>query len=142
MEEQNIPVVANEPQTQHINGRQILKASIKRNNIVGLQIELQSCEDWSFLSDKHMRTIGNIPCYFPAQETLDGVKGYFVASNVHIYNNLPNLQLLLARDIKNGVKFNFGMIPMSDSKVLEWLALFKEQVKVLYLTYLKPYGAS
>ena len=47
------------------------------------------------------------------------------------------MNMLLAKNINNGVKFDFGAFPMSENKVKDWIDKFKKQTKILYLTYCK-----
>ena len=53
-----------------------------------------------------------------------------------------NLSMLLARDLKSGVTFNFGVMPIGEEKIAEYLATFKNQVKMIYLSYMKPVSIS
>lgn len=118
----------------------LIDLKINKNTEEGLRITLSSPVNWDFLAQKGQSVfkLGGVPCYRPRQETLRDVNGFFVSDNVYEYNDYPNLNLLLATGIKNGVTFDFGVFPISESKIRNWAVKFKEQVKMIYLTHAKP----
>ena len=136
----NEPEVAEASKT--IDGKSVCKIRFYRDNEVGLQIELQSNTNWHFLSNKDDATIkiGGVKCFKPKQQEIEGVPGYFWSQNVFEYGGFPNLNILLAENLNNNevVTFKFGFLPISNEKTVDWIKKFKEQVKILYLTYCKP----
>lgn len=121
----------------------LLRATVDRSE-AGLQIEVSSPVDWSAFANKTkgLFKLGGVECYTPKDVSNFlseiGVKGYFSTHPDFFYENYPNLTLLLARDIQKGVTFNFGLVPIPDSKIELFLTLLKEQAKTIYLTSMKP----
>jgi hypothetical protein len=128
-----------------VSGRQLLRATIRRGED-GLKIDLSSPIDWSIFAQKNKgyMKLGGIDCFIPKGDDLAqsiaevGVRGSFGVGAAFIDLNYPNLTLLLAKDINQGVTFNFGLVPISDSKLELFVTNLREQVKTLYLSYLRP----
>lgn len=114
----------------------------------GFEIFLQSPHNFSIFAANTKDTfkLGNVDCYLPRHgdgSQLNGVNGIFITEKDRFQrDNFFNLALLLARDIDKGVTFNFGVFPISEEKITEYLQNFKQQIKMLYLTYMKPIGIS
>lgn len=124
-----------------IDAKKVLDVKVIRNPKHGLQIKLQSAQDWSFLrvgDTTRAFKIGGVLCHMPKKERIEDVPGYFHPRDSWEYENYPNLCMLLATELSHGVVFNFGMGIVSEEKILMWIARLKEQVKSLYLIYLKP----
>jgi hypothetical protein len=66
------------------------------------------------------------------------VPGFFTMEDNFIFEEFPNMTMLLASDLSRGVTFNFGKIPVSEKKLNEWKDEFEKQVRIIYLTYIKP----
>ncbi len=136
--------------TKKQNGNVLMEIQIPRNLERGLEIHLKSSINWSNLlghkaADKQpekVMEIGRVVCYQPKNDRLDGVNGLFAKQSVHEHEEYPNLMLLLAKDLHKGVVFNFGSFPVSEQKLKEWIIKFREQIKVIYLTYFKPLNIS
>lgn len=110
----------------------------------GLEFYLQSDMNFQLFanpSDKYFN-LGGVKCFFPRNgdaSNLNGVNGYFsTGSDKFQVENMLNLSLLLARDLKAGVTFNFGIMPIGEEKIAEYLTHFRNQVKMIYLSYMKP----
>lgn len=118
----------------------ILTVRIMRHCETGLRIYLQSPLDWSlFAADKQaLFTLGGVECRVPRSNKLPNVPGHFRADNVFDYDDYPNLCLLLAKNLQEGVWFDFGLMAISDDRLIHWAGNLKCQVKILYLTHLKP----
>jgi hypothetical protein len=124
--------------------KELCRIHVKASSDEGLKIFLQSNHNFNFLADLGERKmkIGGVECYVPRNgdgSNIPGVPGVFRCSKTDFFaDGQPNLSLLLARKLKEGVTFNFGVFPIGEDKVTEFLQQFKLQVKTLYLTYLKP----
>lgn len=126
---------------KEVSGVKILFINVLRTAERGLQIKLQSQERFWKLFRRDLNetvTIGRVKCYLPKQDELPGVPGYFAAQDTFDFEQHPNLNMLLAKDIEDGVTFDFGAYPISDKKIVSWIDMLKKQVKIIYLTYLKP----
>lgn len=128
-------------------GRKIILFDIEVYRTVskGFQINVKSERDWSFLARKNEnRTamLGGVKCFLPKQDYLEGVDGYFMVgdNSSYDYDNRPNLGLLLACNLKEGVSFNFGHFPIAKERIETWVNEFKKRVKNLYLTYCNDVG--
>lgn len=120
----------------------ILSVRVKRDDKLGLQLMVKSSIDWGQFKGDGISNISGVACFNPRDSRAKGVSGYFhrgAGYDVLYYENLPNLIILLAKDINDGVTFNLGMFPISEDSIKKWTAALKEQVKVLYLTYCKPF---
>jgi len=126
-----------------IDQKKALDVRVIRNPHDGFQIYIQSNLDWSFLRDpnKQMNQLGKVQCFYPKSDHLEGIPGFFVGNGWEA-DGYPNLWLLLAKDLPKGVVFSFGLIPVSEDKIVNWVARLKEQIKALYLTHLKPVNMS
>ena len=145
MAEENATVLEPIQFTKKIEGKKILSVEVKRNQEGWLEIKLQSPIDWKVFkrtTSRDILRIGNIECYYPKSDTYPGLKSYFYNDNVFEYNDYPNLNLLLAKEIDKGVTFVFNTFPVSDQKIRTWLQRFNEQIKILYLSYCKPINIS
>ena len=131
--------------TAKVNNEAKKLAKIKINNTPenGFQIYLQSDHNFQIFASPSEKTfnLGGVRCSMPRNgdgSTLNGVQGYFsTVSDRFVLENLFNLSLLLARDLKSGVTFNFGVIPIGEEKIVEYLSSFRNQVKQVYLSYMK-----
>jgi len=123
---------------------ELCKLTISSSPERGFEIFLQSEYDFNKLfaakGDKTFN-LGGVKCGIPRNGDgyqLQGVRGYFnTHSETFEYEGFLNLSLLLAKDIKNGVTFNFGVFPISQEKIQQYAENFKQQVKMIYLTYMK-----
>jgi hypothetical protein len=110
----------------------------------GFQIKLKSSRNFKFLrdsgNDKTFK-LGGVDCYLPRGGNgyeLPGVPGQFrTEKDMFHINGYLNLSLLLARDLKDGVVFNFGTFPVSDDKIEELAMNFKNQIKIIWATYMR-----
>ena len=128
---------------KNVESRRVLQVRVERDAVHGLRITIQSFLDWSQFArskDSFMK-IGGVDCYTPKQERINIGQGGYFSTNPSDWSldDFPNLSMLLAKDIQNGATFNFGLIAVSDERLKEWLINLKTQVKVLYLTYIKPF---
>ena len=144
MAEENIATLEPIQSIKKIEGKKILSIEVRRNSEGWFEVKLQSPIDWKMFRRMNRDTvkIGNIDCYYPKAETYPGLKAYFYYDNVFEYNDYPNLNLILAKEIEKGVTFVFNSFPVSDQKIRNWLQKFNEQVKILYLSYCKPINIS
>lgn len=121
--------------------KKILIVNARRNDKMEFELSLKS--EISFLSlarkDRNATfKIGGVDCFYAVKERISGVNGNFYADNLMEYNDFPNLNLLLAKGLKEGVVFNFGVFPISDDKIQNFCEQLKNQAKIIYLTYFKP----
>lgn len=124
-----------------ISGKEILSLEFIRNNTQGLQIKVKSPIDFSFLAKNNQDTFNfqGVHCFYARNREIQGIYGGFLTEAGYFnYGEYPNLQLLLARGLKDGVIFNFGLVPLHDSAIDPWIQKFKEQVKMIYFGYIKP----
>lgn len=130
--------------TKKIEGRKIMTGQIKRNMEGTIEIKLQSSIDWKMFkrAGKDTIKIGNVECYYPRNDSVPGVKGFFYYDNVFENNDFPNLCLILAKEIEKGVTFVFNSYPISEVRIKNWIQKFNEQIKILYLSYCKPINIS
>lgn len=128
--------------TKSVSGNRLMVVEIKRDKEGGLKITLQSDPNlWSFMrrEGETIYSFAGVPCFYPKSSNLQGVNSYFMTDEqFYEFENYPNLAMLLARDIGQGVTFSFGAFPVSEQKLQEWVRLLKEQVKIIYLSYIKP----
>ncbi len=126
-----------------IDGKIILEElEVERNPETGLNIKIKCPLNLKFLStEEHIGgfKFARVDCSYPKKETLQGIPGRFYTDTVLEYDNEPNLSFFLAKNLKEGVTFNFGLFPISDEKLLNWIKKFKIQTKIIYLTYCKPF---
>lgn len=122
----------------------LLEIKVSRTAENGLQFFIKSQQDWSAIGNKAMACkIGGVECYYPHKSGLDDCPGCrFGVDDVFDYGDGPNLTMLLAKNIQNGVTFNFGKYPISQEKIQSWVQVFKDQVKYIYLTYIKEVDIS
>ena len=144
MAEENATVLEPIQFTKKIEGKKIISGEARRNQEGWLEIKLQSPIDWKVFRRTNRDTfrIGNVECYHSKADTYPGLKAYFYNDNVFEYNDYPNLNLILAKEIEKGVTFVFNSLPVSDQKIRNWLQKFNEQIKILYLSYCKPINIS
>lgn len=132
------PIEPTAPADNKIN---VLEIEVNRSMSKGFQVFLKSTWDWSFLRRTPDRTgsIGGVVCYMPKSESLPGIEGFFaVGTDAYEHGeNMPNLGLLLAKDLKQGVTFNFGQFPISEEKIESWGRQFQEIVRKIFLQYCK-----
>ena len=140
MAEENTTILNPIQFTKKIEGKKIISGEARRNQEGWLEIKLQSPIDWKVFRRTNRDTfrIGNVECYYPKSDTYPGLKSYFYSDNVFEYNDYPNLNLILAKEIDKRVTFVFNSFPISDQKIRNWAQRFNEQVKILYLSYCKP----
>lgn len=121
------------------NRCQIVNMAVKRDN-EGLRITLQSPIDFKILKrgPKNLFTLGNVSCFAPRVEKIEELDSVFSTSQSYEVDGLPNLTMLLAESIKSGVTFVFPPMPISDTKIKEWMEQFKKDAKILFLKYVKP----
>ncbi len=115
----------------------IVNMAVKRTDD-GLRITLQSPIDFKILKRPQKFTLGNVTCFNPRQEQVDGIDSFFSTAQSYEVNGMPNLTMLLAENLKSGVTFVFPPMPISDKKIREWIEQFREDAKILFLTYVKP----
>lgn len=119
------------------NPCQFITMGVKRDDD-GLRIKLQSVVDWKCLKSPKKFVLGSVPCYHPRQERLEGIDSIFSTAQSHEIEGLPNLTLLLAENIKQGVTFFFPPVPISDERIKVWAEQFRNDCKILYHLYIKP----
>lgn len=125
-----------------IDETRILSLRFKRTNS-GIEIQIQSNVDWGFLGNpKRKFNLAGVECAAPMSLQQEGVNSYFSPDQTFSYEGMPNLTMLLATNIRSGVKFVFPTMPISDEKIKMWTENFKEDVKILYLTFCKPVDIS
>ena len=131
------------------NGKtELCRLKMSLNTERGFEIHLQSNHNFSFLSNPKdgIFKLGGVECFIPRNgdgSNLPGVAGYFsLAKDRYELEHYLNLSLLLAKDLQKGVTFNFGCFPISDDKINELASNWKQQVKMLYLSYMKPISVS
>ncbi len=119
------------------------KIELSRDGKNGFQIYLQSDYDFSFLADKSRKTfnLGGCECFYPLNgdgSTLNGVNGYFMTNGSKFQNEgFLNLSLLLAKDLKSGVKFSWGCLPLTEEQLMDYGNNFKVQMKLIYCSYIR-----
>lgn len=120
-----------------------LEARILRDGKTGeIMVSVKSPKNWSAIYDKSQRTIvwAGIECYLPQTSGLFGLRSKFSPDYHDMwYNDYPNLMVLLAKDINNGVTFKFGAFPVAQERMEDWARLLKEEAKIIFLSYLKPF---
>lgn len=124
-----------------VSGIDLLRVKIKRNTQTELEIFVQSHPSyWKFMrrDDQTTFKLAGIVCYKPKMDRFQGVNGFCYLDSIHEVQDYPNLALLLAKDIEQGVKFNFGPFPISRERLKDWISKFETQVKMLYFQYSKP----
>jgi hypothetical protein len=130
-------------ETQEPNFREIDYAQIdfSRDENAHLIIKIKGRDCWKQFrhQDESLCTIAGVKCYRPKQDImLNDIRGRFVIDSVHEYDEYPNLMLIMAKDIETGVTFDFGNVPMSESRCYSWADNLKYQLTTLYLAYVKP----
>jgi hypothetical protein len=126
------------------NHEDLLIVEVERNPKTGLQLHVKSPKDWSLFrsNDGKLSNVGGVACYVPRNERVEGIGASFARTtgyDILYYQGLPNLVILLAKDLNEGVTFNLGMFPIAEEVIKRWGEQLKEQVKSLYLTYCKPF---
>jgi len=119
---------------------EFLEVDFNRDENAHLIIKIKGRDYWKQFrrTDESLCTVGGVKCYRPILEVISDVKGHFYIDNLHEVNEMPNLMLLMAKDIEGGVTFDFGIVPMSESRCYQWAENFKYQAKTIYLCYVKP----
>lgn len=128
-----------------VEGIKLLSLEIRRDNDCNLLITLKGNEKhWSLMrrDDAATFVLGGIECFAPKADNLLGVPGYFIPDNIFEYDNKPNMAMFLAKNLSQGVTFNFGQFPISNSKMYQWKEEIKKQAKIFFLAYVKPVGYS
>ena len=136
--------------TAKVNGQKtdVCRLKISTTPERGLEIFLQSNHNFSMFGDAKQGTfkIGGVECVIPRNgngSQLPGVPGYFYTEKERYQvENYLNLSMLLAKDLKSGVVFSFGVFPISDDKIRELGDNWRTQAKLIYLTYLRPFSVS
>jgi hypothetical protein len=134
--EENQPVNADRP-----SETSVLDIEITRDTDKGLLIKLKSNQDLSIFKNRGSSgsvKIGKVECHRPAISHLDDVNSIFTEEDTWASGANPNLTMLLAKGLKDGVTFNFGLFPVSEEMLRSWVENLKTQMKVIYLTYCKP----
>jgi hypothetical protein len=114
----------------------------------GFEIYIQSNYSWTQFASRDVFTLGGVKCFMPKNGNgmqLQNINGQFRTEKDWFHdgsNNNLNLSILLAVNIKEGVKFNFGVFPITSDKMDELLINFKNTVKMIYLSYCKPVSKS
>lgn len=123
---------------QRANCCKIINLGVKRDN-EGLRISIQSPIDFKILKKGNNKfTLGGVNCFAPRQERVDGVESFFSTSQSYEVEGMPNLTMLLAENLKTGVTFSFPPMPISDKRIKDWMEQFKQDAKILFLTFVKP----
>jgi len=128
--------------------KQLARLKIDVTTERGLEIYLQSQHNFSILANPKQGTfkLGGVDCMIPLGGDgyqIPGVMGCFrTQKECFQHDGFLNLSMLLARDLQKGVTFNFGLFPINEEKVLEYIQGFKQQTKLIYLTYMKPISVS
>lgn len=117
--------------------RKIVTIRISRDDD-GMRIYMQSPVDWKIMKRERKFNLGGVPCFQPTMEQVEGLDSFFSIEQYFESNGMPNLSMLLAENIKQGVTFSFPPYPISETKIKRWAEQFKQDAKVLYLTYVKP----
>jgi hypothetical protein len=121
----------------------LLEIRVSRTSAKGLEFFIRSTKEWSLVGNSDMTcVIGGVECYYPQNMHVQDCIGRFGIDDVFDFGDTPNLTMLLAKNIKEGVTFNFGKYPISEEKIKNWLQTFKEQAKCLYFTYIKDIDIS
>lgn len=130
------------------NNTELCKLKLSTTPSKGFEIFIQSNHNFSFLAEKGGNTfaLGNVKCFKPRGGDgfqLAGVAGYFQTGAMTFESDgRLNLSILLAQDLEKGVTFNFGVFPLAEDKIMDYISKFKEQIKMIYLTYMKPVSVS
>lgn len=105
----------------------------------GLKIEMNSSVDFSMFrrGDNKTITIGGVKCFLPRQDSYPNIECPFISDSVWESEGYPNLSMILAENLNEGVQFNLGCFPISDDKIANYLQKMKDSVNRLYLSYLK-----
>lgn len=114
---------------------------IEQNEQSRLLLRLKGKNVWQPFAAENGKTfiLGGVTCFTPRKSQIEDCGAFFLTENILIYNNeYPNLSILLAKDIENGVTFDFGIIPISSERLTLIQQLLEEQIRMLYLSYLKP----
>ena len=134
------------PVTVTSNGSRLLKLRIVKDPDKGLLIEAQSSVDFRMLRSPNNKKMvfAGVQCFHPfTSELLQGLRSYFFPNdnqeNRLFYGDYPNLMILLAEKLKEGVVFQMGLYPVSQETILNWIQLLKEEVKILYHLYIKSF---
>lgn len=125
------------PDYQEVNFAEV---DFSRDENAHLIIKIKGKNYWSQFYREDMSTvrIAGVLCHRPKFEQLEEARAYFVMDNSFQYNDAPNLMLLLAKDIEQGVTFDFGIVPISESRCYVWAEQLHYAMKALYTAYVKP----
>lgn len=128
---------------------ELCKLKLSTDSKRGFEIFIQSSHAFASLfgaADKRTFKLGGVECVVPRggnESNIPGVAGFFkTGASDFAYDDRLNLSLLLAKELEKGVTFNFGVFPISEDKINEYISRFKEQIKMIYLTYMKPVSVS
>lgn len=119
----------------------MIDIAIERDSSTNLKISLKSNQNWATFARSETETffLGGVECFIPKQNQIEGVDGNFSVDNSnYMVKGFVNLSLLLAKDIKNGVVFNFGAVPITEEGMISFFEKFRFASKILYLNCLKP----
>ncbi len=123
------------------NGKKGLKIKVIRHPKDGLKLAIQSNIDLDIFKrgDGRLIKICGVPCSMAREEHYDGLAGRFYNDNIWDLDgaSIPNLSMLLAENIREGVVFNMGVFPISEEKITTYISNLKQSFKVLYLSFLK-----
>lgn len=129
-------------------GKNILvEVNIKRDDS-GVKLYIKGFNDFKVLrhSEEKEMTFAGVRCFVPKADRLYAVNGSFYVTstleNAFMYDGLPNLCVLLAKNLKDGVTFNFGTFPLNEEMIKKWMEEFNAQVKSIYLHYCRQYNIS
>lgn len=130
------------------SGKTLIEANVRRDDD-GVKLYIKGYNQFKVLRDENKDSeviIAGVRCYRPKAETLYGVNGVIRPStNLYecfLYDSRPNLCVLLAKNLAEGVTFNFGNFPLSEEMIEDWSKKFAAQVKMLFLTYCRQYDYS
>jgi hypothetical protein len=124
----------------------LLSFNVKRT-AGGVDIYLQSDVMELFFSNGGFREgadplWGGIGCYSMINNidtTKRSLLNNWGSDNLIVSSEYPNLAFLRAKGLKDGVTFKLPSVH-SRTEIAKFVKLFKEQVRTLYLEYMKPIG--
>jgi hypothetical protein len=121
------------------NGRKGFKIRAVRHPKEGLNLIMNSSVDFDIFKrrDGKKITIGGVSCVLPRQQDYPGIECPFVSDSNWEFDGVPNLTLILAEGIREGVTFSLGVFPISEEKITNYLQKMKESVSRLYLGHCK-----
>lgn len=130
--------IPSKPKTANDFINDVCELSVSRD-ANGLAFQIKSQVNWAafFGRKDDIFSLVGVECFVPMQSQFPNIEAYFQQAGWQC-EDMPNLAILLAKDISNGVTFNFGKVPVSEEKIIKWVAQFKNLIKNLYFTYVKP----